>query len=309
MTNHALLTLCEHIAADRFISAEEAFQLRQAIFPDGVVSREEAEVLISLEGRVANSDEAWSQAFVEAVVDYVLQAGEYPGHVDENTASWLMARFGDDGARDTEIEVLLKTLERAESAPASLAAFARKRVASWLAGRPICAQESEFIRRALYVAAGAGAVSVTEDEARWLFAIDAESDGRANDSAWTDLFVKGVLNHLMGRRTPAALEQGDMLRREKWFAAQAEGPHGDSVLTMFEGGLKGFWSRVTTPDDVTRMEARYEAIVAEMREDERLTLAEIAWAVGMTREDGKRTANESALLAKLREIEAEATSA
>lgn len=309
MTNHALLTLCEHIAADRFISAEEAFQLRQAIFPDGVVSREEAEVLISLEGRVANSDEAWSQAFVEAVVDYVLQAGEYPGHVDENTASWLMARFGDDGARDTEIEVLLKTLERAESAPASLAAFARKRVASWLAGRPICAQETEFIRRALYVAVGAGAVSVTEDEARWLFAIDAESDGRANDSAWTDLFVKGVLNHLMGRRTPAALEQGDMLRREKWFAAQAEGPHGDSVLTMFEGGLKGFWSRVTTPDDVTRMEARYEAIVAEMREDERLTLAEIAWAVGMTREDGKRTANESALLAKLREIEAEATSA
>ena len=40
MTNHALLTLSEHIAADRCISAEEAFQLRQAIFPDGVVSRQ-----------------------------------------------------------------------------------------------------------------------------------------------------------------------------------------------------------------------------------------------------------------------------
>jgi hypothetical protein len=302
----ALLTLSEHIAADRHISPEEAFQLRQAIFPDGVVSRQEADVLISLEGRVANSDEAWSQAFVEGIVDHVLAVGEYPGHVDENTTSWLMSRFGDDGARETEIEVLLKTLERAESAPASLAAYARKRVATWLVGKPMGAQETEFIRRALYVAAGAGATSVTEDEARWLFAIDAESDGRTNDSAWTDLFVKGVLNHLMGRRAPVSLEQGAMLRRETWFAAQAEGPLGDSVLTMFDGGLKGFWSRVTSPDDVTRMEERYEAVVAEMREDERLTLAEIAWAVGMSREDGKRTANESALLAKLREIEAEA---
>ena len=305
----ALLTLSEHIAADRFISAEEAFQLRQAIFPDGVVSRQEADVLISLEGRVANSDEAWAQAFVEGIVDHVLASGEYPGHVDENTTSWLMSRFGDDGARDTEIEVLLKTLERSESAPASLAAFARKRVATWLAGKPVGAQETEFIRRALYVASGAGATSVTEDEARWLFALDAESDGRANDAAWTDLFVKGVLNHLMGRRAPAALEQSDMLRRETWFAAQAEGPLGDSVLTMFDGGLKGFWSRVTAADDVTRMEERYEAVVAEMREDERLTLAEIAWAVGMSREDGKRTANETALLTKLREIEAEAQSA
>jgi hypothetical protein len=306
MTNHALLTLSEHIAADRCISAEEAFQLRQAIFPDGVVSRQEADVLISLEGRVANSDEAWSHAFVEGIVDHVLAVGEYPGHVDENTTSWLMSRFGDDGARETEIEVLLKTLERAESAPASLAAYARKRVAAWLAGKPVGAQETEFIRRALYVAAGAGATSVTEDEARWLFALDAESDGRANDPAWTDLFVKGVLNHLMGRRAPAALEQDSMMRREAWFAAQAQGPLGDSLATMFDGGLKGFMSRLGAPDDVTRLEQRYEAVVAEMQQDEVLTLAEIAWAVGMAREDGKRTANETALLAKLREFEAEA---
>ncbi len=56
-------------------------------------------------------------------------------------------------------------------------------------------------------------------------------------------------------------------------------------------------------------EKRSSVIVAEMREDERLTLAEIAWAVGMSREDGKRTANETALRNKLREIEAEAQSA
>lgn len=301
MTNHALLTLSEHIAADRFISAEEAFQLRQAIFPDGVVSRQEADVLISLEGRVANSDEAWSQAFVVGIVDHVLASGEYPGHVDENTTSWLMSRFGDDGARETEIEVLLKTLERSESAPASLAAFARKRVATWLAGKPVGASETEFIRRALYVASGAGAISVTEDEARWLFAIDAESDGRANDAGWTDLFIKGVLNYLMGRRSPELLDAEDMISRQAWLESGNRGV-GNFFGRMFGQG----YGQKVSYKEVDAFEAHYERVNAEHAEDERLTLAEIAWAVGMTREEGKRTANESALLAKLREIEAEA---
>jgi hypothetical protein len=72
MSNHALLTLSDHIAADRKISADEALELRKAIFPDGVVSREEADVMIALEGRVANTDEAFQHAFVEAIVDHAL---------------------------------------------------------------------------------------------------------------------------------------------------------------------------------------------------------------------------------------------
>lgn len=303
---HALLTLSEHIVADRRISADEALELRRAIFPDGVVSRAEADVMIALEARVANSDEAFTHAFVEAIVDHVFGAGHPPGHIDQETVTWLVDRFGVDGARETEVEVVLKLLERAESAPDTLAAFGRERVAALLAGRAICATETEFVRRALYVAAGQGAIAVTEDEARWLFAIDAESDGRANDPAWTDLFVKAVLNHLMGRRAPALLEGESMLARQRWLEAPTQGV-GGFIRSMFEFG-PGWWGKVFYRE-VDGFEAHYERANEERAQDEKLTLEEVAWAVGMTREDGKRTANEEALLAAIRDIENGAASA
>ncbi len=52
-----------------------------------------------------------------------------------------------------------------------------------------------------------------------------------------------------------------------------------------------------------RSEAYYEAANANAEEDAELSLAEVAWAVGMTREDAKRTANEEALLAEIRKLE------
>lgn len=302
MSNHALLTLSDHIAADRKISADEALELRKAIFPDGVVSREEADVMIALEGRVANTDEAFQHAFVEAIVDHALQSGTYAGHIDEATAAWLIERFGDEGARETELEVVLKSVERSESAPESLAAFVRQRVAAFVAGKTMGAHETELVRRALYCATGSGAIAVTEDEARWMFAIDAESDGRANASAWRDLFVKSVLNHLMGRRAPALLETQNMLARQQWLAAPTNGV-GAFIRDMFAFGPD--WLKKAGYREVDAFEAHYEAANAERTIDEQLTLLEIAWATGMTQEDGKHTANEAALLAEIREIEAE----
>ncbi len=302
MRNLALETLTDQLASDRSISADEALQLRRTVFPDGVVTRQEVEALIALEARVANSDSAWAAAFVEAVGDHVLQSGTYPGHVDEAAASWLVARFGHEGARETEIETLVKIIERSESAPEYLSAFVRERVAKLLAGKPVGAGEVELVRRCLYAASGSGATAVTEAEARWLFALDAESDGRANDPAWSDLFVKALLNHLMGRRAPALLEAEDMLARQSWLNAPNAAP-GVRLGAMFEGGLAGFVAKVRRGGIRDRLEAHYEAANAQAEEDARLTLAEIAWAVGMSKEDGKRSANEEALLAEIRALE------
>lgn len=303
MRNLALHALTEKLGADASVTPDEALELRRAVFPDGVVSREEAEALIALEAKVEEHDPAWAHAFVEALVDHMLQAGAYPGHVDESAAGWLESRFGPDGARETEVETVLKLLERAESAPPRLNAFARNRVQLYLKGRVMGAAETDLVRRCLYAASGCGATSVTEDEARWLFALDAESAGRSNDPAWRDLFVKGVLNHLMGRRAPALLQAQGMLARQNWL----QQPENDNVVTFmasaFDGGLGAWWKKVRSPGDVDRLEAHYEAQNAAVEADARLTLEEIAWAVGMTREDRKRTANEEALLAELRKLE------
>ncbi len=304
MRNLALQTLADHLAADSVITADEALELRRTIFPDGVISREEAEMLIALAARVANSDPQWSQAFVEAISDHVLASGAYPGHVDEATTSWLTTRLGQEGPRETEIEAVLKVLERAESAPEYLSTFARSRVTALLAGNPVGAAETELVRRCLYASAGSGRTSVTEAEARWLFALDAESDGRANDPAWSDLFVKAALCHLMGRRAPALLEAKDMMARQAWLTAPTKGV-GASLASIFQGGLKGYKAKIHEDSAVDRWEGHYVVANDDAETDAQLTLSEIAWTVGMTKEDGKRTVNEDALLAEIRKLEAE----
>lgn len=300
MRNLALQTLADQLADDKTISADEALELRKAVFPDGVVSREEAEMLISLAARVANSDAAWSHAFVEAITDHVLAAGAYPGHVDEATVSWLTTRFGKEGPRETEVEAVLKILERAESAPEYLSAFARERVGALLALAPVGAAETETVRRCLYASSGSGRISVTEDEARWLFALDAATDGCANHVSWGDLFVKAILNHLMARKAPALLEANAMMARQAWLAKSTPG-----VMGMLGGMFqKGWQAKTRNANELEGWEAHYEAANGAAEADAQLKLAEIAWTVGMTKEDGKRTANEAALLAEMRNIEA-----
>ena len=302
MRSFAQQTLADQLAADGVVTADEALELRRIVFPDGVVSRDEAEMFIAVAARVANTDEEWTHAFVEAICDYVLSKGKFPGHVDEETASWMMSNFGKDGPRETEVEAVLKVLERAESAPEGLGVFARDRVAALMAGNAVGVAETELVRRCLYASSGSGRTSVTAEEARWLFTLDAESDGRANDAAWGDLFVKAVLCHLMGRRAPELLEANAMMERQAWLNASTPGV-GAMLSSIFSGGLNAYKAKIHEDGGVERWEGHYEVANDDAATDAKLTLEEIAWTVGMTKEDGKLTANEKALIAEIREIE------
>jgi hypothetical protein len=293
MAGNALRALVDQVAADGRVSSEEALRLRQQVFPDGVVSRDEADALIDLAQHVANIDSAWEQCFAEVLVDHVLQNGAKP-NVDDADAAWLAARLNQGKPQAVELQALLKLLDRADSVPELLRAFVRARLSAFMAGRPVSAADVEFVRRCLY----AGDAHVQEDEARWLFTLDAESDGRANDPAWQDLFVKAVMNHLMGSYAPALLDAADMRRRQAWLEDTHQTPV-SNLMRMLSGGFKSYRDAVRSPNMVDALEEDYEALNANAEEDAQLTLMERAWAVGMTKEDGKLTANERALLAVL----------
>ena len=295
MPSPALQALTENLAKSGRVSADDALRLRREVFPDGVVSRDEADALIALEARVANNDDAWVGTFAEAIADHVLQAGP---NVDDGTAAWLASRFGAGAPREAELEALLKVLDRADSAPEALHAFARERLAAWVAGRAIRAADVELMRRCLY----AGDSFVKDDEAKWLFLLDAESDGRANDPAWRDLFVKAVLNHLMGAHAPALLDAADVRARQAWLENTKQTPV-SNLWRIFSGGWSGYLAQVRSPNMVDALERDYEALNASAEEDAKLTLQERAWAVGMSNADGKLTANEKALLAQLEKIQ------
>ena len=74
---------------------------------------------------------------------------------------------------------------------------------------------------------------------------------------------------------------------------------------MFDGGFTGFVKKLRQGDVGARMDAYYEAQNAAAEAAGELTLAEVAWAVGLARADGKRTANETALIAELKRLHAE----
>jgi hypothetical protein len=205
-------------------------------------------------------------------------------------ATWVMSTFTTHAA---EIGALLKILTRAEYTP-ELKSFTRAQLAAALRGRALDEADVERVRLCLF----AGDNSISEDEARWLFEIDAECDGRANAASWSDLFVKTQLCHLMGRQAPADADA----KRQRWLAPPEKFEPLLNLRSIFSGGFMGYLSALKQSSMNDGIEEYYEGANAKTKQDADLTATERAWASSETRKDGKQTANEAALLAALGEI-------
>lgn len=64
-------------------------RLERDILPDGVASREQAEVLIALDRVAGRADRSWSEWFVAVLVDFVVWSERPTGIVNEDAAQWL----------------------------------------------------------------------------------------------------------------------------------------------------------------------------------------------------------------------------
>ena len=129
MTLH-FADIARQAAADGAISTEEILALRRAGWGDGALQPEEAEVLFDLNESLTAPDAAWSDFFVEAIVEFVVNGTAPRGYVSEANAAWLMARIDRDGARDslTELELLVRVLERGCNVPDTLKAYVLSQV-------------------------------------------------------------------------------------------------------------------------------------------------------------------------------------
>lgn len=293
-----LADLLDRVGRDGHVDAGETLEIRRAVFPDGVVDRAEAGALFQLAGRVANTDEAWAEAFCEAIGDHMI--GD-DGFVSDENAAWLLSQTKRCAA--LAVPLLVKVLERAESAPETLAAAAREAVLAAVAEAPMGRRETEWVRTCLYALAGDEAAHVSDAEARWLFALDAATDGRANDPMWGDLFVKAMLNHVMGWRPSALIDRSAESARRDWLKAPVNPAPLGFLGRAFEGGWKGWRDRVGY-SDVDAFEEHYARRLEQGADDERLTLDEVAAIVARVRADGRETANEARLLEEIGRFEA-----
>jgi hypothetical protein len=98
-------------------------QLRKELYADGVIDREEADLLFELNDATsgAANDPSWNALFVEAISDFLLKDEISPGEVDDNEAEWLLARIVKDGVFDENEKALIAALKaNAKSLPEKL---------------------------------------------------------------------------------------------------------------------------------------------------------------------------------------------
>lgn len=211
------------------ISAQELRDIRARVWADGSVSAAEAEQLFEMNRAAAPSNE-WTDFFVEAVCEFLLTQGEPRGYVTEDEATWLIRHVNRNGQIETnaELELIVKLLEHAEYAPASLRRFAlgaiEKKV---LAGEdPTCPDGSPvagriddskvaLIRRLIFAPAGDGPARVSGAEAEMLFRLKDATLGGDNSPEWKRLFVQGIANHLMAQQSYVPPSPDEELGLEK----------------------------------------------------------------------------------------------
>lgn len=238
------------LKAGAAISPEDVLAIRRAVWPDGVVARVEAETIFELHRTAREAGAEWSDFFIEAITDSVVNGTEPHGYVDEETASWLIGQLDRDGRAigPVELELVVKIVEKALNAPAALKAWALAQVERCvLSGegatrqggdlRPGVVDEAEVVllRRLVFASGGDGALVVSQDEAEMLWRIKDATLGAANAPGWPRLFVQAVGNHLMAYSAYRPLERSEAARLE-------------TFMNDRRSNLLGFFARMGRPD-------------------------------------------------------------
>ena len=97
MPSPSLRQFVEHALEARRIRFGDLQRLRRDVLPGRIASREDAELLLSLDRSSRNADRDWGDYLVAAVRDFVIWGMEPIGAVDANKAAWLLATVSEGG--------------------------------------------------------------------------------------------------------------------------------------------------------------------------------------------------------------------
>ncbi len=235
--------------ADGQVTPEEIQVLRQLGWADGKMDPDEAEALFAIHDSLVDPNREWCDFFVEALSNFIVNTVKPQGHVDQEMADELIARIDRDGRLNSlaELELLVRVLEIATSAPAMLRSYALQQIElsveqgegptrhGDLGGDGINSTEVDLLRRLIFPARRAGAATVCSAEVDMLFRIKDATLYEANARQWQALFVQGVASYLLGFANSEALS--------------TERAHELEAFMHNQGAeIGGFLSRIVTRD-------------------------------------------------------------
>lgn len=220
------------VRAERRVAPEQVLAARRWAWADGVISPDEAETIFELHHLVAEPSSDWTDFFVEALTDYVVNGVPPRGYVSDENAAWLIDHVARDGRVEThaELELVVRVLEKALNAPGSLQRFALdavERIVREGAGTvrgggsltPGAVGEVEvaLLRRILFAGGGDGALLVGREEAETLWRLKDATLGAANAPGWPRLFAQAIGNHLTAHATYRPLARTEAARLEAFM--------------------------------------------------------------------------------------------
>ena len=306
MTMH-FADIARQAAADGAITAEEILALRRAGWSDGTISPDEAEAVFELNDALSEPTAEWSDFFVEAVGEFVVNGTEPRGYVSEANAAWLIARIDRDGALQgmTELELLVRVLERGVNAPEMLKTYVLEQVeqavltgsgptrrGGELSPGHVNAAEAAILRRVLFAPAGDGPATVSCAEAELLFRLKDATLGAANALEWKPMFVQGVASYLGGVASRTAQLSRERAAELEAFVADDSTRVAGFLGRMAKGAPKAFGA-------VFGAKQPERDRLAELRAGEAVTPEEQEWLDAHVQADGEVDGYEQALIAFL----------
>ena len=304
--------LAEQAMADGAITADEILSLRRDGWANARIDADEADAIFVLNDHLAQPTSEWSDFFVEALSEYIVHSVEPKGYVSTDQAEWLIERINNNGRLDslTELELLVKVLEKSIHTPESLRCFARDQIEqAVLSGEGptrdggvlekgnVTDAETRLLRRIIFASGSDRPAAVSQIEAEMLFRLKDATLGADNSPEWQRLFVQGVGNYLQG------FGGHEPLSRER--AAELE-----TFMNNSASSIGGFFSRMAHSSPVAGFSSAFggkdEALDlgAEVSAAHEVTSIENAWLQGQIDANGQIDLYDQALLDFLAEEEA-----
>jgi len=315
MSNFGAVSI-DAIAERGAISAADVLALRKSVYGGtDNISKKQAEEIIELDRVCTVLDPAWSEFFVEAITDHIVEQTEPRGYITVENALWLINQLqnGERAQTARAMELLANILDKSRWSPTALVQFAITEVKHTIlegAGRMqdgselepgvIGEADVELLRRILFAFGGDGNIAITKPEAELLFELNELTSEADNHPSWTDLFAKSIANYVMGASGYRVPNREEALRHESWLN-ESDMDTGLFITQMVEGGLKGIWSAYNQQTQEERELAHLEKEKIRIITAEVITEDEASWLADGILRDGELTENEKALLAFIRE--------
>ncbi len=301
--------LIGEIKAKQAISATDVMTLRQEIWPDGVISADEADLLFQINDLGSQPSEEWLEFFVAAITEYVVNQTHPKGYVSDDNAGWLIQKIDHDGRIESaaELELLVRTMEKATGTPEVLQGYVLKQIEDTVMTgkgptRDGCAlqpgsvsdNEVKILRRVCYAAGSDGPGRISRSEADMLFRIKDATLNSENSKEWPKLFVQLVGNYLMAYGEYEMLGRAEAARLER-FMDDNEASVGGFFGRMKDSDIGGTFKKTFSTDIFGEKNARCGHIDA-VEQARKLTIVENSWLHGKIHADQNLDPLESDLL-------------